>query len=50
MKRTKEIIVVKGNKITKYNMTITKDYPKSKSPTWMRNFYNGDRQNQENHQ
>lgn len=30
--------------------TITKDYPKTKSSHLIRNFYNGDRQNQEDHQ
>jgi hypothetical protein len=47
MNRTKEVIVI-AQSIPK--RTVTKDYPKSKSPAWMRNFYNGDRQNQENHQ
>lgn len=45
----KEIIVVEGNDIKKYNMVITKDYPKSKSSALIRTYYNGDRQNQEDH-
>lgn len=46
MKRTKEITIV-DKLIPK--MTITKEYPKSKAPSWIRQFYNSDRQNQENH-
>lgn len=48
--KSKEIVVVKGQSIKKYNMTVTKDYPKTKSSALIRNYYNGDRQNQEDHQ
>lgn len=47
--KSKEIIVVEGQSIKKYNMVITKDYPKTKSSHLIRNSYNGDRQNQEDH-
>lgn len=43
----KEIINIKPSQPKK---TTTKEYPKTRSPQWIRSFYNGDRQNQENRQ
>jgi hypothetical protein len=44
--KSKEVIVI-AQSIPK--RTVTKDYPKSKSPNWIRT-YSRDRQEQENHQ
>lgn len=45
--KSKEVIVI-AQSIPK--KTITKDYPKSRASALIRTYYNGDTQNQEDHQ